>query len=136
VADCSDLESLQRLVINSEVEDRIDKEFRQPKDEFQELSEMLNLQELDTVRRWGGRMHKESYEEIQDTNFKNGNWNKPRLLINSLSPDLSQEPSQGNGRLSGIYENYLLIRPYPVRLLFSSYIHSSLEGCPVECSKP
>jgi len=119
---------LQRLVINSEVEDKIDKEFRQPKDEFQELSEMLNLQELDTVRRWGGRMHKESYEEIQDTNFKNGNWNKPRLLINSLSPDLSKEPSQGSGRLSGIYENYLLIRPYPVRLLFSSYIHSSPEG--------
>ncbi|KAF4632343.1 hypothetical protein G7Y89_g5779 [Cudoniella acicularis] len=126
VKDCADLESLSRLV--GQVENDVDKEVQEeddppPKDEFQELSEMLNLRELDTVRRWGGRMHKESHQEVADTNYKTGNWNKPRLLINN-SPDGSKnfnELSRGSGRLSGIYENYLLVRPYPsLRILFSS----------------
>jgi hypothetical protein len=101
-----------------------DAENFQSKDEFQELSEMLNLQELDTVRRWGGRMHKESQEESTDTNYKAGNWGKPRLLINSGSPDESKDFGslhRGSGKLSGVYENYLLVRPYPsLRVLFAS----------------
>lgn len=54
VKDCSDMESLQRLVIASD-EAHVDTntDYGKPsKDEFQELSKMLNLQELDTVRRW------------------------------------------------------------------------------------
>lgn len=130
VRECSDLESLSLLVSKSETnachtEGTIDQEAEEAaahKDEFQELSEMLSLRELDTVRRWGGRMHKESYDEIQDTNFRSGNWSKPRLLISSLSPDVSKEfPRLKKGKLSGIYENYLLIRPYPsLRILFAS----------------
>lgn len=134
VKECADLESLNRVVNKAEEDEARDPnddleyvaENSPPKDEFQELSEMLNLQELDTVRRWGGRMHKESQEESQDTNFKAGNWGKPRLLINSTSPDgpnqLHKSSSRGtSGRLSGIFENYLLIRPYPsLRILFAS----------------
>jgi hypothetical protein len=125
VKECSDLESLQRLVSKSEgttgPAGLSEHKAEEQKDEFQELSEMLNLTELDTVRRWGGRMHKHSYEESQDTNAKNSNWKQPRLLINSASPDGSKEVLKGSGRLSGIYENYLLIRPYPsLRVLFAS----------------
>jgi hypothetical protein len=128
VKECSEMDSLHRLVIQSDHEgekkEKDDEPLEPPpKDEFQELSEMLNLQELDTVRRWGGRMHKESQEENPDSNYKSGNWNKPRVLINS-SPDGSKpfSPlSRVSGRLSGIYENYLLIRPYPsLRILFAS----------------
>ncbi|KUJ21130.1 uncharacterized protein LY89DRAFT_577243 [Mollisia scopiformis] len=125
VKECSDMESLKRLVIMSE-EAKADTntDFGKPaKDEFQELSEMLNLQELDTVRRWGGRMHKES-QELDAETHAGGNWAKSRVLITSGSPDGSKDfssLSRGSGRLSGIYENYLLIRPYPsLRILFAS----------------
>lgn len=136
VKECSDMESLRRLVEQSEEErdpnvDLAHIASEAPKDEFQELSEMLNLQELDTVRKWGGRMHKESKEESQDSNFQGGNWAKPRLLINSNSPDnpsvsvgrsgMFKASSKISGRLSGIYEHYLLVRPYPsLRILFAS----------------
>lgn len=48
------MESLKRLVVMSEHnnEDADTDLGKGSKDEFQELSEMLNLQELDTVRRW------------------------------------------------------------------------------------
>jgi hypothetical protein len=130
VKKCSDMDSLKRLVVKADYskpegeDDALNEELEKDipvKDEFQELSEMLNLQELDTVRRWGGRMHKESHEETQDTNLNNGNWNKPRLLINSVSSDEFRDASRASGKLSGIYENYLLVRPYPsLRILFAS----------------
>ena len=124
VKECSDMDSLRRLVIkaNAKGEDEAEpEEFLPSKDEFTELTKMLNLQELDTVRRWGGRMHKETQEETAASNFKNGNWNKPRLLINSTSPDGFRDAARGSGKLSGIFENYLLVRPYPsLRVLFAS----------------
>jgi hypothetical protein len=128
VKECSDLESLRRLTTStdsaSDENAGPDAEKLPSKGEFQELSEMLNLQELDTVRRWGGRMHKESQEENTDTNYKAENWGKPRLLINSGSPDESKDFGslhRGSGKLNGIYEHYLLVRPYPsLRVLFAS----------------
>lgn len=72
-------------------------------------------------------MHKESQEVDGDTSRTGGNWSKPRVLITSGSPDgtndhyLHSPLTQGSGRLSGIYENYLLVRPYPnLRILFAS----------------
>jgi hypothetical protein len=128
VKECSDLESLRRLTAQTDSanneEAGSDAGKKPPKDEFQELREMLNLQKLDTVRRWGGRMHKESQEESTENSYKGGNWGKPRLLINSGSPDESKDFGalhRGSGKLSGIYENYLLVRPYPsLRVLFAS----------------
>jgi len=122
------MESLRRLVDKTErsetQEDADVRDEEQPKDELQDLSQMFNLEELDTVRRWGGRMRKEN-QEAKDGNFNGGaNWSKPRVLISSGSPDGNTEYgglSHGAGRLSGIYENYLLVRPYPsLRILFAS----------------
>ncbi|PBP24315.1 white collar [Diplocarpon rosae] len=132
VKECSDMESLRRLITKTEEE-----EARDPnddleyvvknaplKDEFRELSTMLNPGELETVRKWGGRMHKEVEEVSQDTSFKGGNWTKPRLLIHSQSPEggtACPKSSRISGHLSGIYENYLLVRPYPsLLILFAS----------------
>lgn len=130
VKECSDLESLKGLAMKvenagqEEGEDNL--EGLPVKEEFQELSEMLNLQELDTVRRWGGRMHKEYQEEAQDNSYRGGNWAKPRVLIDSGSPDSPntnefQNMVSHSGKLAGVYENYLLVRPYPsLRVLFAS----------------
>ncbi|CAG8949435.1 hypothetical protein HYFRA_00005064 [Hymenoscyphus fraxineus] len=133
VKECADLESLRRLVDQeagtgpnqSQNLHNGDNE-GQSKNEFQELSEMLNLQELDTVRKFGGRMHKQAPHEVQDTNYKTGNWAKPRLVINN-SPNSPEGPlshgslARASGKLLGIYENYLLVRPYPsLRILFAS----------------
>ncbi|RDW84533.1 hypothetical protein BP6252_02123 [Coleophoma cylindrospora] len=127
VKECSDMESLERVAMAAEYKANM-KDDEDPmangvkKDEFQELSEMLNMQELDIVRRWGGRMHKESQEEEVETGTT-VNWHKPRLLINEASPDGTKSFSLGrpSGKLSGIYENYLLVRPYPsLRILFAS----------------
>ncbi|POS85918.1 hypothetical protein EPUL_004884 [Erysiphe pulchra] len=131
VNECSELESFKRLVakveqaqVNGE-EDQIAKD-EETKDEFQELSEMLNLQELDTVRRWGGKMHRDSYENSSEN--VGGNWPKPRLLINPTSPDNANSAQDfrspyaryGN-KLIGVYDNYLLVRPYPsMHILFAS----------------
>lgn len=129
VKECSDLESLKRLAMKTEnpgAENGEEHVQGPAKDEFQELSEMLNLQELDTVRRWGGRMHKEHQEESQDNSYRGGNWAKPRVLISSGSPDdlLSNNfnsMTNHSGKLGGVYENYLLVRPYPsMRILFAS----------------
>lgn len=68
-------------------------------------------------------MHKES-QEMEGESRSGGNWSKPRVLITSGSPDGTKDfsaLSRGSGRLSGIYENYLLVRPYPsLRILFAS----------------
>ncbi|KAG0646773.1 Non-phototropic hypocotyl 1B [Hyphodiscus hymeniophilus] len=125
VKECSDMESLKRLVIktNAKGEDAAEpEEAAALVDEFTELTKMLNNQELDTVRQWGGKMHKGSQEEVSGhSNIKDGNWNKPRLLINSTSPDGFRDAARGSGKLSGIFENYLLVRPYPsLRILFAS----------------
>ncbi|KAI4217124.1 MAG: hypothetical protein LQ351_000433 [Letrouitia transgressa] len=125
VKDCTDLESFQQLVteynlqhdnVNGGLESQQDR-----KDEFQELSEMFNMGELETVRKWGGRMHRDYQEEDDD---RNGGAPRPRLLLKEPTADTSNVNafgSRGNGRLSGIYQNYLLIRPYPsLRILFAS----------------
>ncbi|KAI9836506.1 MAG: hypothetical protein M1837_003298 [Sclerophora amabilis] len=124
VKDCTDLESFRRLVAKHEGtsdEDEDHQKREQPikRDEFQGLSEMFNMQELDTVRRWGGRMHKDTQEEEAE-----GNWHKPRLLLSEPSPDLSKGNPLGgrvSGKLGGVYQHYLLVRPYPsLRVLFAS----------------
>lgn len=131
VNECSELESFKRLVAKVEEAPKDGKEAHNTidedtKDEFKELSEMLNLQELDTVRRWGGKMHKDSYENNSEN--IGGNWPKPRLLINPTSPDNASSAQDfrspyaryGN-KLIGVYDNYLLVRPYPsMHILFAS----------------
>ena len=108
VKECTDLESLQRLLKRQSGE----MEEEAKKDEFQELSEMLNVAELDTVRRTGGRMHR---EQTNDTESDSAAAHQPRLLLKDPSPDANvagtsylSAKSIANGRLEGVYQN---VRP-------------------------
>lgn len=153
-----------------------------PKDEFRLLAEMFNRAELDTVRRFGGRMHRSQQEQTQHVEAVTAaNWHKPRVVLHDSSPPISppisppmnnhaiasvpqqQQQQQrrvigddrghlmatdANGNISidarprspapvspslhqqqtnimprapAIFENYLVVRPYPsLRILFAS----------------
>jgi hypothetical protein len=128
VKDCAGLESLQRLVMQereAQAKERSGslQEARQDaKDEFQELSEMFNAGEIDTVRKHGGRLHREE----QEGDGEQAQGSRPRLLLKEPSDDvIASYPMlnspHSSGRLSGVYQNYLLLRPYPsLRILFAS----------------
>ena len=144
VKDCTDMESLQRLVIEQSHAAHDHAPIVEPgisvkKDEFQELSEMMNMGELETVRRWGGRMHRE-HQENEDERSNHNAATKSRIVLKDLTPDLSKTHNpngRGSGILSGVYQHvsfptrnlvlisngqqYLLLRPYPsLRVLFAS----------------
>ncbi|KAF2022268.1 hypothetical protein BU24DRAFT_332765, partial [Aaosphaeria arxii CBS 175.79] len=118
VKECAGLDAFQRML---EVQEG-NAPAEEPKDEFQELSEMFNNAELDTVRKFGGNMHREHVDdERDDVSMRN----RPRLLIKDPSnsdTETTVAPSpKAEGRLSGVYKHYLLIRPYPsLRILFTS----------------
>ncbi|TLD19915.1 hypothetical protein PspLS_09554 [Pyricularia sp. CBS 133598] len=173
--DCVGLESLRRLVDETEEQDKEKSDEAAPqaekKEEIRQLCEMFNLQELETVRKHGGALHRlhTHQEHLQASDAPQPqNWHKPRVLIrdeassigggeshdplDDLDDDFDDEdlvhrkdgkatapggngasnasavphsapaPSSApSGRLSGIYENYLLVRPYPnLKILFAS----------------
>ncbi|KAJ4357349.1 uncharacterized protein N0V89_001924 [Didymosphaeria variabile] len=117
VKDCTDLDAFRHMLDIKDGREPPD----EAKDEFQQLSEMFNIQELDTVRRHGGNMHRETLEEDDNMSTRGGNQPpRPRVLIKDMtsyeapSPGLS---SKSEGKLQG----YLLIRPAPsLRILFVS----------------
>jgi PAS domain S-box-containing protein len=133
VKECSDLESLRRLVIAKDNGKDVDPdeldltpiEAVERKNDCQELAEMMNLQELETVRLWGGRMHRD-HQPVSEDQGRDGNWNKQRILIQDRNSELSQPKrvkslAQMNGSLTGVYQHYLLVRPYPsLKILFAS----------------
>ena len=111
IKDCTDLESLQQLVNQEHHEDDIvndaDEEGQGAKDDFQELSEMLNMAELETVRKYGGRMHREYQDEDGDVS-RGVAPHMPRLLLQEPTAEDSSShdsASRQSGRLSGIYQN-------------------------------
>ncbi|KAF2109141.1 hypothetical protein BDV96DRAFT_502953 [Lophiotrema nucula] len=121
VKDCTELDAFQHMLAKQEGTAPKD----DPKDEFQELSEMFNNVELDTVRRFGGSMHREHLEEQDDASM----YHRPRLLLKDpTSGDIDRPVPQfpgitvkNEGRLSGVYKHYILLRPYPsLRILFTS----------------
>ena len=101
VKDGTELDAFRRMI--DQEEGVIEKD--PPKDEFQALSEMFNNTELDTVRRFGGNMHREHLEEKDDATIQH----KPRLLIqdrSTIDVDGSEKPSiSSDGRLSGPYKH-------------------------------
>lgn len=118
VKECTDLESLQRLVLDQDrarsANGDVHGGYENKKDEFQDLSEMMNMAELDTVRKHGGRMHREQHEE--DEEKANGAVHQPRLLLKEPSPDLNKTFNlnrSGNGKLSGVYQHVRLQTPSP-----------------------
>ncbi|KAF2856761.1 hypothetical protein T440DRAFT_494560 [Plenodomus tracheiphilus IPT5] len=117
VKDSTDLDAFQRMLVQQEDDEEQDVQ----KDEFQELSEMFNHVELDTVRKFGGNMHREHLEDEHDTTIPH----KPRLLIQDQSTydvdKAEKPPTKPDGRLSGPYKHYLIVRPAPsLRILFTS----------------
>lgn len=112
VKDCTDLESLQQLLIREQNEHNDNDGSnivgqQEPKDDFQDLSEMLNMAELETVRKYGGRMHREYQDEESDTS-RTGAPHMPRLLLQEPMTDGNpgyEQASRQSGRLSGIYQN-------------------------------
>ena len=106
VKDCTDLETLQQLILGDQSVDSTVNAEEKEKDSFQELSEMLNMAELEVVRKYGGRMHRE-YEDDEIDSNRGGAPHMPRLLLQEPTADV-EESSQGNrqsGKLSGIYQN-------------------------------
>ncbi|KAH8882810.1 hypothetical protein GQ53DRAFT_587654, partial [Thozetella sp. PMI_491] len=137
--DCVGLEALQRLVdddlrangqkLPGEGDSGEEAASQEKRDEFRELSEMFNLPELETVRRHGGTMHRLQHAETEHAEISTSNWHKPRILIQDetssdgrlSAPEQPTALDLASGRLTGVYENYLLVRPYPnLRILFAS----------------
>ena len=94
--DCTDMETLQLLVDQNQVSEsngasgRSQQHITQDaKDDFQELSEMLNMAELETVRKHGGRMHREYQDDDADSRQAP---HMPRLLL--------QDPNTATEKLS------------------------------------
>ncbi|KAM4057234.1 PAS domain-containing protein [Hirsutella rhossiliensis] len=92
------------------------------RDEFTQLAEILGPREIETVRDRGG-----------DGSHHAVNGAKHRVVLRDPDSPTEETHSHGllataaslaaqhNGRLTGVYENYLLVRPYPsLRILFTS----------------
>lgn len=128
VKECTELEGAQKVIAT---QNHSEEQAEEPKDEFQTLTQMLNQAELDIVRKSGGTMHRQNMDEDEEE-ATSTTWQRPRLLIKETSaentlkefndPDTDRfTPSLVHGKLIGVYQNYLLVRPYPsLRVLFAS----------------
>ena len=115
VKDCTDMETLQHLIAKersaqAEAEPQQKRQQEALTDDFQELSEMMNMAELETVRKYGGRMHREYQDD--DNEPRSSVLHMPRLLLQepSAGENLNLDPAnRQSGRLSGIYQNVSLL---------------------------
>ncbi|ERF72198.1 hypothetical protein EPUS_02085 [Endocarpon pusillum Z07020] len=121
VKECAELESLQRLLELREkgnTAPNVHRPSPEKRDEFQELCEMLNMSELSTVRKHGGKMHSDSQD---DSDTQSIHSQQPRLLLKDPYDNVNSVAARVSGKLGGIYQNYLLVRPHPsLRILFAS----------------
>lgn len=136
--DCSEMPGLIKLLekeqnpVTEDDEENVDR-----KDEFQELGEMFNGAELDTVRKFGGRMHKE-YVDDSDRESLHG---RPRLLLKDPSQDLLHKETTStaesatstvkqrlNGKLEGVYQNVSRLAHFVQP--FSDNHHSTSSSVP------
>ena len=122
VKDSTDLDAFQRMLDEEEGH-------AQPgeaKDEFQELSEMFNHGELDTVRRFGGNMHR---DHVADQGDKSNAVQRPRLLIQDQSMmdvETAEKPlPKPEGRLSGPYKHVRQASPISLAIVLTQYSISS-----------
>lgn len=129
----SELPGLEQLVEKEQGRAQQNEGGHRRRDEFQELAEMFNGAELESVRRHGGRMHKEYVDDDDDAQSMHSG-HRPRLMLNDPTQDMldkqrddvrSSVPAaikeRANGKLAGVYQHYLLVRPAPsLRILFTS----------------
>ena len=116
IKDCSDLDGLVRVVQKEEdPEAAAEDEERSRKNEFQDLSEMFNGAELETVRKYGGRMHKEHVDDSDSESLHS----RPRLMLTDPTQDVldrqrdiaastigsTAAKERLNGKLEGVYQN-------------------------------
>ncbi|ROV87525.1 hypothetical protein VSDG_09909 [Cytospora chrysosperma] len=82
-------------------------------DEFRLLCEVLNGQELETARRFGGRMHRSQQEQVQHLESIS-NWHKRRVVIrdsNEYSPPSTPRQQQDGTEPHGSAGNFTTARP-------------------------
>jgi PAS domain-containing protein len=113
--DCTGLDGLQKVVLkedgslqsNRKDDKDVDKlEQDVPKDEFEELSEMFNITELDIVRRFGGRMHRQPADGVPSEVEPPLNIaTRPRVVLRTSDEKKPEYPSISSGRLIGIYKD-------------------------------
>jgi hypothetical protein len=140
VKDATDLDAFRRMLDEEEGVAPLE----EGKDEFQELSEMFNHGELDTVRKFGGNMHRDHLEGSDD---KTNGAQRPRLLIQDQSTfdveSAERPPPKPEGRLAGPYKhvsrtwpaqtrgsNVEIVPPRPPRTFSPNSIHITLPSCP------
>ncbi|EKG13988.1 PAS domain-containing protein [Macrophomina phaseolina MS6] len=84
--ECADLPALKRMLARAGElpSEEVESDKEEEKDEFQSLCEMFNQHEIETVRRTGGRMHREQVEEDDAAST----FHQPRLLLKDTSPPL------------------------------------------------
>lgn len=107
------------------------------KDKLRLLTEMFSRSELETVRRFGGRMHRSQQEQGQHLEAIS-NWHKPRMVLHDqYEPSPPSSPPQGFGsggrqgfELSDANGNITLSIPSPPPPFFSSGNSSSFGPRP------
>ena len=117
---CTDLPGLAKLVDDEYEEKHGSKSGKKAKkDQFQELAEMFNSAELETVRRSGGRMHREYVDDSSDSESVHaGTTQRPRLLLSDPTQDILDKQKERiapgvpaadkeriNGKLAGVYQH-------------------------------
>ncbi|MCJ1378672.1 hypothetical protein MMC17_001771 [Xylographa soralifera] len=119
-----ELEILQRIMIQTEGlagSRELRKDIDDGKNEFQQFIETLDMDELKDVRTWEDRMLQESATDDSASNNKKPR--RPGLPRNHHSEILKNGlPIEHNiGASIGMYNNYMLVRPFPsLRILFTS----------------
>ncbi|KAI5846107.1 hypothetical protein BZA05DRAFT_139370 [Tricharina praecox] len=96
------------------------------KDVFQELAELFNDVEIETTRLFAGRLHKgrRLRREGAFRRERAPSAARSRVMVQEGPPSYDQQPTVSIPRLpslKGVYQNYMLLRPYPsLRILFTS----------------
>jgi hypothetical protein len=119
VKECSDLDGLMRLVEREQDPEGAaeEEEEANKKDEFQELTEMFNSAELDSVRKYGGRMHKDYVDDGDRESIKSASQGMRRVLLKDTTQDVMEKNGGNinsmpaaikekiNGKLEGVYQH-------------------------------
>ena len=118
VKECSNLDGLMRLVEREQdPEGAAEEEEANKKDEFQELTEMFNSAELDSVRKYGGRMHKDYVDDSDRESIKSASQGMRRVLLKDTTQEVTEKHGGNissmpaamkekiNGKLEGVYQH-------------------------------
>ncbi|KEQ72272.1 hypothetical protein M436DRAFT_49208 [Aureobasidium namibiae CBS 147.97] len=118
------IESFEKLLANDRAEERYrGRSNRKPTQVLGELGQMMNDDELDAINT---RQRSQSRSSTPATSSRNPipirHGRKVFGMDDSSEHGLWPHPSLGpSGRLPGVYQNYLLVRPYPsLRITFTS----------------